>query len=595
MNEIKKCSIAGVSFTLEYDAYDALNAYIESLTDTYKDDPAGEEIIADIEARIAELILSAQPADAIIARPLIDNIIKQLGSASEIDEEHNEYTEQTARQAETTDRNGNPRIPRRLYRDLQNGKLGGVCAGLANYFDTDPTWIRLAMFAPLLLTIFGSLGLHWLIWLVPFTSNLFGVFILGYIIMWFAVPPASSARQKLEMKGERITARSIRENTPAAAAPVEPERTLIANVVSVLGKILLIILKIFVVLLLIGLVLGTTVLGFVMLFSIPLFAFDFITGLAFLCFILVIIIPLIVLIYLSIMLLVTKKPSGGFLLASLILWIILLAGMTVSAIKSPVRFPDQIENAFEAAFSNDSDKLYEAFSEEEIADFRSKIGETYDPDAEAEKEAAALSEGITSKITFTMGDRTVNAITKGNSQVVFCGNKRDVDFCGESLRFDDGNTQFDIAKGRTVNMVMHDDGSVVVICDGDTVKCDTRVEQREAGATVTCGFTIDDVQVRYSCGPAVDSAAITKETISDIMGAAGSVVGAAGSVAGAAMEVVGAAGSVVKESLGVGKAAGEAMQQAAETMEEAGEAMQQAAETMQQAGDLAEEESAKRE
>ncbi len=593
MNEIKKCSIAGVSFTLEYDAYDALNAYIESLTDTYKDDPAGEEIIADIEARIAELILSAQPADAIIARPLIDNIIKQLGSASEIDEEHNEYTEQTARQAETTDRNGNPRIPRRLYRDLQNGKLGGVCAGLANYFDTDPTWIRLAMFAPLLLTIFGSLRIFH--WFIPFTSNLFGVFVLGYIIMWFAVPPASSARQKLEMKGERITARSIRENTPAAAAPVEPERTLIANVVSVLGKILLIILKIFVVLLLIGLVLGTTVLGFVMLFSIPLFAFDFITGLAFLCFILVIIIPLIVLIYLSIMLLVTKKPSGGFLLASLILWIILLAGMTVSAIKSPVRFPDQIENAFEAAFSNDSDKLYEAFSEEEIADFRSKIGETYDPDAEAEKEAAALSEGITSKITFTMGDRTVNAITKGNSQVVFCGNKRDVDFCGESLRFDDGNTQFDIAKGRTVNMVMHDDGSVVVICDGDTVKCDTRVEQREAGATVTCGFTIDDVQVRYSCGPAVDSAAITKETISDIMGAAGSVVGAAGSVAGAAMEVVGAAGSVVKESLGVGKAAGEAMQQAAETMEEAGEAMQQAAETMQQAGDLAEEESAKRE
>ena len=593
MNEIKKCSIAGVSFTLEYDAYDALNAYIESLTDTYKDDPAGEEIIADIEARIAELILSAQPADAIIARPLIDNIIKQLGSASEIDEEHNEYTEQTARQAETTDRNGNPRIPRRLYRDLQNGKLGGVCAGLANYFDTDPTWIRLAMFAPLLLTIFGSLRIFH--WFIPFTSNLFGVFVLGYIIMWFAVPPASSARQKLEMKGERITARSIRENTPAAAAPVEPERTLIANVVSVLGKILLIILKIFVVLLLIGLVLGTTVLGFVMLFSIPLFAFDFITGLAFLCFILVIIIPLIVLIYLSIMLLVTKKPSGGFLLASLILWIILLAGMTVSAIKSPVRFPDQIENAFEAAFSNDSDKLYEAFSEEEIADFRSKIGETYDPDAEAEKEAAALSEGITSKITFTMGDRTVNAITKGNSQVVFCGNKRDVDFCGESLRFDDGNTQFDIAKGRTVNMVMHDDGSVVVICDGDTVKCDTRVEQREAGATVTCGFTIDDVQVRYSRGPAVDSAAITKETISDIMGAAGSVVGAAGSVAGAAMEVVGAAGSVVKESLGVGKAAGEAMQQAAETMEEAGETMQQAAETMQQAGDLAEEESEKRE
>lgn len=574
MNEIKKCSIAGVSFTLEYDAYNALNAYIDSLNATYKDDPAGEEIIADIEARIAELILSAQPAGAIIARPLIDNIIKQLGSASEIDEEHNERTEY---QAETTDSNGNPRIPRRLYRDMQNRKLGGVCAGLANYFDTDPTWIRLAMFAPLLLTIFGSLGLHWLIWLVPFTSNLFGVFILGYIIMWFAVPPASSARQKLEMKGERITARSIRENTPPAAAIIEPERTLIANVVSVLGKILLIMLKIFVVLLLIGLVLGTTVLGFVMLCSVPLFAFDFTTGLAFLCFIMVIIIPLVVLIYLSIMLLVTHKPSGRFLLATLVVWILLLASMTISAIKSPVRFHDQIENAFESAFSNNSNKLYDAFDEKDIADFRSKIGEEYDPDAETAIQTATSSENVTSKITFTVGSRTVNAITKGDRQVIFCGSKRDVNRCGESLQFHNDNTQFDISDN-TIHVVEHEDKSIAVMNGDKAIDCDTRIDESDAGATVTCSFTIDGVQVRYSHGPAVDSAGITKEAISDIMGAAGSV-------AGAAMEVVGAAGSVVKEGLNIGKEAAGAMQQANEALQEASEELQQAGEQIQQAGE----------
>ena len=76
MNEIKKCSIAGVSFTLELDAYETLSQYLQSLRDTYHDDPDGEEILADIEARIAELILSTQPADAIIAKPLIANIIK---------------------------------------------------------------------------------------------------------------------------------------------------------------------------------------------------------------------------------------------------------------------------------------------------------------------------------------------------------------------------------------------------------------------------------------------------------------------------------------------------------------------------------------
>lgn len=553
MNEIKKCSIAGVSFTLEYDAYDALNAYIESLNDTYKDDPAGEEIIADIEARIAELILSAQPAGAIIARPLIENIIKQLGSASEIDKDH----EHAEYQASTTDHNGNPRIPRRLYRDMQNRKLGGVCAGLANYFDVDPTWIRLGMFAPLLLTVFGSLGFHWLTWFIPFTSNLFGVFILGYIIMWFAVPPASSARQKLEMKGERITARSIRENTPATTAPDEPERTLLANVVSVFGKILLIILKIFVVLLLIGMVLGTTVLGFVMLCSIPLFAFDFVTGLAFLCFILVIIIPLIVLIYLSIMLLVTHKPSGGFLLTALILWIVLLAGMTVSAIKSPVRLQEQIENAFESAFSNDEDKLYDAFSEEEIADFHKKIGEEYDPDAVDKSYDASLSDGVKSKVTFTLNGHTVNVITKGDRQLIFYGSKRDVNRCSESLLFDDGKTRFDISGGRTVIIEPNDEGSVEVTCDSESVECDTKVETDDAGATVTCSFSIDGVKVRYSCGPDVDSVDTTKEYVRDILGASSEIMDAAGE----AMD-----------------AAGEAGKQATEAMQQAGEAIQQAGE-----------------
>lgn len=357
--------------------------------------------------------------------------------------------------------------------------------------------------------------------------------------MWFAVPPASSARQKLEMKGERITARSIRENTPAAAVQAEPERTLIANVVSVLGKILLIILKIFVVLLLICLVLGTSVLGFVMLCSIPLFAFDFITGLAFFCFILVIIIPLLVLIYLSIMLLVTKKPSGGFLLSSLILWIILLAGMTISAIKSPVRFPDQIENAFESAFSNDSDKLYEAFSEEEIADFRSKIGETYDPDTESAAAEPEQSENVTSKITFTLGNRTVNVVTKGDRQVIFCGRQRDVNHCSESLQFHNDNTQFDISDN-TIYIVENEDNSVAVMNGDKAIVCDTETEESDAGPTATCSFTIDNVQVRYSHGPSVDSAKVTKEAIRDVLGAAGDVMDAA-------KEVVGAAGSVVKE------------------------------------------------
>ena len=365
MNEIKKCSIAGISFTLEKNAYEALQAYIKSLNDTYKNNPDGEEIIADIEARIAELILSTQPADGIVAKPLIDNIIKQLGSAEEIDEEGAEY------QAETIDQNGNPRIPRRLYRDLENKKLGGVCAGVANYFDVDSTWIRLAMFIPLVITMFGSVDI--LRWIAPFSGNLFGFVIIGYAIMWFTIPAASSARQKLEMKGERVTARNIHETTQAPRTE-ERERALLAKVVMAAGSLMLIIIKIIALFILIGLVVGMSVLSFVALVTSPaLLATDFITGLALACFFGVIIVPILVLIYLTVMLLVSRRPNGKFLLIVFIFWLLSLAAMTISAIKSPVHFDRQIENAFESVFRHNSDVLYEEFTEEEIDEFRKQI------------------------------------------------------------------------------------------------------------------------------------------------------------------------------------------------------------------------------
>ena len=87
MKEVKKCSISGVAFTMDADAYEALETYLESLKTTYKDTADGAEIVADIEARIAELILSAQDNTRIVEKPLILNIIRQMGSAEDISRE----------------------------------------------------------------------------------------------------------------------------------------------------------------------------------------------------------------------------------------------------------------------------------------------------------------------------------------------------------------------------------------------------------------------------------------------------------------------------------------------------------------------------
>jgi len=58
-------------------------------------------------------------------------------------------------------------MEKRLYRDEQNKMLGGVCAGLAEYFDMDITVMRL---------------------LFAFTFLLMGVGLGTYIILWIVIP-----------------------------------------------------------------------------------------------------------------------------------------------------------------------------------------------------------------------------------------------------------------------------------------------------------------------------------------------------------------------------------------------------------------------
>ena len=156
---------------MEADAFQVLSRYLESLNDTYRNTDGGKEIVEDIEARIAELILSHQDNSKVVELSLVEEIIAQMGSAEAI-------REQEGREAPR----GEGRIPRRLYRDMDQARLGGVCSGVAKYFGTSPTWIRLLMFLPLiLLLLLGWIPFFW--WLVPLMSNLLGVFFICYLIM----------------------------------------------------------------------------------------------------------------------------------------------------------------------------------------------------------------------------------------------------------------------------------------------------------------------------------------------------------------------------------------------------------------------------
>ena len=260
----------------------------------------------------------AEKMEAVLEKPLILNIIRQMGSAEDISRE-------------SVDRDlhcDTPRIPRRLYRDTENAKLGGVCAGIGKYFDVDPVWIRLGMFLPILLSF-----LHWIPfmdWTGSMMGNLFGIFVICYVIMWFAVPAARTARQKLEMNGEKITAQSIRETTEATAGcdPDVRAKPIVAEAVSVFGKVVLILLKLFAGLLVFGLIMGACALiiglfalvigggGILSPFS-PLGMTLWVPILG----IFIVLIPVILLIYVLMCLIASRKPGGTAVLIIFLLWL----------------------------------------------------------------------------------------------------------------------------------------------------------------------------------------------------------------------------------------------------------------------------------
>ena len=350
MNEIKKCSISGVGFTFEKAAYDRLNNYLASLKEAYKNSPDSEEILADIEARIAELILSAQSdAQCVVTLPIIENIIEQLGSPEAISGEE-----------EKAGNSSESRIPRRLYRDLENAKLGGVCAGLAKHFGVDAVWIRLAIFSPFILFFLGRIPGMW--WSYQLGGNLFGIFFLTYLILWFAIPEAKSARQKLEAEGKPISASTIANRQ--GATQEEQAKSSVASVVTTFGRFMVIVMKVllglllfpvaFVVFfLLLSLVVITAGVGELFIVDIGNFAgvIDAANevGVPLMAFaLLLILVPAIYIGYLFVTLLINKKPRWWVLLVTILAWLLVLIGTIFAGI-------DYAEERSFSSFSSDSE------------------------------------------------------------------------------------------------------------------------------------------------------------------------------------------------------------------------------------------------
>lgn len=254
MNEVVKASIAGIGFSFDPEAFRTLAAYLDRLAESYTGNPDGAEIVADIEARIVELILSKQTPEQVVSLPVIETIVGQLGMPEDIGKEAATPTPNAATPAEG-------QFPRRLYRNPDGAKLGGVCNGLATFFHTDPVWIRLAMFVPLfLLIILPPIAGHRLDTFYGFLGSLFGMVVLLYFIMWIVVPVAKKPRQKLEMTGRPITARTIEREVAQEATAMPPathkSASVMAQIFVFFGRLLMFFVKLVVALMAFGMAIG---------------------------------------------------------------------------------------------------------------------------------------------------------------------------------------------------------------------------------------------------------------------------------------------------------------------------------------------------
>ncbi len=334
MKKTIKIKIGGIVFHIDDDAYDILKAYLDSLSSHFGRLEDGKEVMDDIEIRIAEIFQqNTGTQKEVVNIDDVNKMITIMGEAKDIIDEDEPEVIRGTTYAKSTGR---------LYRDPDNGILGGVCSGLGAYFNIDPLLFRILFLVSLLAYGIG----------------------LVYVILWIVLPKAVTPSQKLEMKGENINIKNIEKsvkeeyeqvkhnlNSPRVSETFGKIGDAFGTFFKAIGNIILIFLKIILIiiggaLILAGFVsllsfLGVLVFGNSLFFQdltdipgfylphvLPIFTDPKYVPFVMIALVLAVVIPLIALIYGGIKLIfrfkVKDKAVGVF---ALVLWLIAIGGL----------------------------------------------------------------------------------------------------------------------------------------------------------------------------------------------------------------------------------------------------------------------------
>jgi phage shock protein PspC (stress-responsive transcriptional regulator) len=269
MKKVININFHGRVIPIEETSYDLLKQYTDSLRNYFAAEEGRDEIINDIESRIAELFDERLKAGATcITDDDINAIINNMGRPQDFADADDSGPSPKTTQSKESEYQQAPLKGKKLYRDENNKVLGGVCSGIAAYFDIEPIIVRLVFFfsgigfiAYLFLWIFvpGSHTVYngvkkrlyrdpesqmiagvcsglaayfninvWIprvLFLLPSISLIFRwgrhfgdpfsfsfspSSLLVYIILWMVLPEAKTTSEKLEMRGEKVDLNSIK-------------------------------------------------------------------------------------------------------------------------------------------------------------------------------------------------------------------------------------------------------------------------------------------------------------------------------------------------------------------------------------------------
>ena len=231
-------------FNVEEDAYDILKMYLDSIKNYFQKMENDSEIISDFELRIAENFSSKVSSNkSCIDLKDVKQVIEIMGSLDDFKEIYNDVE---AEQKEEKKENN------KLYRDSSNRIIAGVCSGIAEYFKIDPIIVRILFFiaVPLNLIVYiifwigipskdfdpdlrkilyrdkenGVIGgvakglsnylkIDANIIRVVFVVSLFfgGAGLLFYLLLWFFTKEAKTIGEKMNMSGFNVNLSNIED------------------------------------------------------------------------------------------------------------------------------------------------------------------------------------------------------------------------------------------------------------------------------------------------------------------------------------------------------------------------------------------------